>query len=271
MKKLAILLAALLLFTGCGSAKTNGALPELSNPEDLEQLTPSRFGCFTETYETAVSQYDLLEGTELELSVTLLEGTAEGPTVYIVGGVHGDEPAGWYAGELLKKTTLQAGRVYILSPVNRYGADHDRRTTRSDRDINRSFPGDPAGNDAQQIACAVFQDISQKKPDLVLDLHEARNHGENRDDLGNSLICLDVATVDELVFALLGETELASGPLDLFGSPPEGSLNAEVSRTLCIPVLTLETPRAEPLAVRVRTQLRVTEYVLQWYAMRSRG
>lgn len=287
--RLILLLTVCVLLAGCGGETVPAAeqvdeasgtlasqpedaegpkLPEISEPEDVDVLTPVDFGCLTEEFETKVSCYSLLERTELELSVTCLEGAEEGETLYVVGGIHGDEPAGWYAGELLKKGTLRRGTVYVAAPVNAYGAEHDRRTTQSGRDLNRNFPGSPDGVDAQRLAYAIFADIRQKAPALVLDMHEARNHGDGRDNLGNSVICLDIQPVEELIFDLLTESSLAPGPLDLFGAPPAGSLNRTVTEELNIPVITLETPREEPLSLRVRTQLRVAEFVLNWYGQR---
>ena len=243
-------------------------LPELPNALALEQLSPPDFGCFLQSFETQVSQYPLLEETELELTVTHLHGGEEGASLYVIGGLHGDELAGWYAGELLKKTTIQAGDVYILAPANAYGAEHEQRATQSDRDLNRNFPGNPEGVDAQQVANAIFEDIREKQPALVLDLHEARTHTDGKDNLGNSIICLDIGPVEELIFDLLSQISLASCSLDLFGSPPTGSVNRTVSEVLGIPVITLETSRDEPLPLRVRTQLRVAEFVLDWYGVR---
>lgn len=246
-------------------------LPELPDAAALDGLTPADFGCMEREHETEEDQYPLLEGTELELPVTVLAGAEEGPVLYVIGGVHGDELAGWYAGTLLKKAGLKAGTVYIAAPANRYGAEHDQRETRDGRDLNRNFPGDPEGCDAERIAYALYQDVADKAPDLLLDLHEARVHTDGRDNLGNSLICQDIQPIGDLVFALLeqsGQGRLGSQPLDLFGSPPQGSVNKTVTEQLGIPVITIETCRAEPLPLRVRNHLQLAGYILEWYGLR---
>lgn len=78
-------------------------------------------------YPTRVSTYKLAEGTDIENEVTVLQGEEEGPTIYIVAGVHGDEIAGWMTGNLVKKIGIRAGTVHILSPANRWGAEADPR------------------------------------------------------------------------------------------------------------------------------------------------
>lgn len=287
MRELCLMLAAALLLTGCGgrpaataaadasstSTSTDAApagtddLPALDGPESLSQLTPVDFGRMEEEYQTEYSQYTIDPGGAGENTVYVLTGAEDGPGIYVVGGVHGDELAGWYAAAVLQRATLRAGTLYLLAPANRHGAEEERRTTRDDRDLNRNFPGDSQGNEGQQIARAIFDDLEDKAPELVLDLHEAKTYTDGWDNLGNSVICQDIQPVSELIFALL-EQPVAGQSLDLFGSPPAGSLNRSVTQDLGIPVITVETARAEPLPQRVSTQLGIVEFILGWYGLR---
>lgn len=270
-----------LLLAGCGAAQPQAVptatpaptppLPELPDAAALEALTPADFDCLVEEYPTARSTYTLTTADGQALDVTLLEGAADGPTIYIVGGVHGDELAGWYAGTLLKQADLKAGRVYLAAPANPWGAENDRRDTADGRDLNRNFPGDAAGNPAQQRAAALWNDITEKAPALVLDLHEARQWNDGSDELGNSIICQDMQPVADVVWGLLEASangQLHGGALDLFGSPPVGSLNRTLTLEAGIPVITVETSRAEPLPQRVKNQLEITEYVLKNQGLR---
>lgn len=255
-----------------GPALGEPALPLLESAQELESLSPADFRCMEEEYSTQYSSYTLLPGDELENTVYVLTGQEEGPTIYVVGGTHGDELAGWYAGTLLQGATIKAGTVYLVAPLNQYGAEHNQRKTKEGWDLNRHFPGDIHGKDADRIAAALYEDIEEKQPALVLDLHEARLHTDGRDNLGNSIICQDIQPIADLVLALLEDS--ASGtldvshPLDLYGSPPQGSLNATVTQQLGIPVITVETLRAEALNLRVRNQLSLAEYIFVWYNMR---
>ena len=72
--------------------------PMISTPAEM---VPGDFGdYFTDCdYPTQVSTYKLAEGTDIENEVTVLQGEEEGPTIYIVAGVHGDEIAGWMTGQ----------------------------------------------------------------------------------------------------------------------------------------------------------------------------
>lgn len=246
-------------------------LPLLNSAQDLAELTPVDFGVMEREYETRYDSYLLLEGTELENTVYVLRGQEDGASIYIVGGIHGDELAGWYAGTLLRRATVKAGAVYILAPANRYGAENDQRRTRDDRDLNRNFPGGANGCEAEQIAASIFDDIADKGPDLVLDLHEGILHADGRDNLGNSIICADIISIGDLVFDLIQTSQegaLTTRPLDIYSSPPSGSLNETVTARLGIPVITAETFREEPLTARVLGQLRLAQHILEWYGLR---
>lgn len=214
--------------------------------------------------------YALLGGTSLEMEVKVLRGKKDGPSIYLVAGVHGDETAGCAAAAELAGDRLLAGSLYILSPANVYGAKHGQRKTEEERDLNRNFPGDPEGCDAEQIAAAVFGDIEEKKPELVLDLHEAAETEGDRDFLGNSLICQSLDGVGDLILSLLSEserTDFTSAPFTLYGSPPAGSLNRAVTEGLKIPVITVETFRGEPQETRVKNHLSVVRYILKAFEM----
>lgn len=247
-------------------------LPPLDSALELEDLSPADFGVMEQEYETRYESYPLLEGTELENTVYVLKGQEDGASVYIAGGVHGDELAGWYAGSLLRRATIKAGTLYILAPANQYGAQNGQRRTRDGRDLNRNFPGDPLGWEAERIAASIFDDIAGKRPDFVLDLHEGILHaGDGLDNLGNSIICADIIPIGDLIFDLIltsQEGTLTTRPLDIYSSPPGGSLNEAVTAQLGIPVITVETFREEPLAARVLGQLRLTQHILEWYGLR---
>lgn len=268
----AVLAAALTLTLSLTGCKTG-----LDKEPDQWKLKDFS-GCFEQTYRTETEEYPLLEGTDLENTVQVLRGKEDGPTIYIVAGVHGDEQAGWRAGNLIKTATIKAGTVYIVSPANQYGAAQDQRRTKDGRDLNRNFPGSPDGWDAERIAHAIFTDIQDKDPVLVLDLHEAiakeddyEKLGSNYDALGNSLICQTLDGIGEMVLDALLASEagqLCANPLVLYGSPPTGSVNETTVNHLGIPAITVETLRAEPLSQRVQNQLEIVQFVFEYYGLR---
>lgn len=240
---------------------------------DPDEMLPQDFGeHFLGDYPTEVSTYKIAEGTDVENEVVVLKGAEEGPTIYIVAGVHGDEIAGWMTGNLIKKVGIRAGSVHILAPANRWGASADPRTryVTEQQDLNRSFPGDPEGTMAQRAADAIFQDIQRVNPIFLFDLHEARSNRENYDFLGSSLIYTDLSKMSDMYLDLLIATEsgeICSERFNFYGPGPIGSINNTVTTLLDIPTITVETYRGYELERRIGDQLDIVEFVLTFYGL----
>lgn len=240
---------------------------------DPEQMLPKDFGDhFLAEYPVETSTYLLAEGTDVENEVFVIKGQEEGPSLYIVAGVHGGEIAGWMTGNLLKKTSIKAGTLYILSPANRWGASAEPRSryVTEQQDLNRSFPGDPQGNMAERVADSIYQDIQRVDPVFLFDLHEAQSNRENSDFLGSSLIYTSLDEMQELYMDLLLATEsgeICSERFNFYAPGPVGSINNVVTNELGIPTITVETYRGYPLERRISDQLDIVEYVLTYYGL----
>lgn len=192
-----------------------------------------------------------------------LDTGKEGPTVLIVAGIHGDEVSGIRAAEQLNRLPLTCGKLYGIPAANTYGAEHNRRKARDDRDLNRNFPGDPGGNSTKQLAACITRQILEIQPDLILDLHEATAWEDGWDNLGSSVIFADLDPVADLIFELM---DMEPAP-NFFSSPPKGSLNAYFTQECGIPVLTLEAAREAPLEDRMDYHLRMVEFILDFYKL----
>ena len=240
---------------------------------DPDQMTPRDFGDhFLTDYPVETETYLIAEGTEVENEVMVIKGEEEGATVYIVAGVHGDEQAAWETGKQLKKIGIKAGTLYIIAPANPWGASRTPRSryVTEKWDLNRSFPGHPEGNPARIAAYAIFEDIKEKDPIFVFDLHEARVNSENYDFLGSSLIYTSLDGMEDMYLDLLLATEsgeVCSERFNFYAPSPMGSLNYSVTTELGIPTITIETYRGYPLERRISDQLDIVEYVLTYYGL----
>ena len=239
---------------------------------DIAVMSFPDFGIsVTEEYPVSGETYRIMEGTVMETEVVHIHSAASGPAVYVVGGVHGDEKAAWYCAMLLRDITVSCGDLYVLAPANANGARNDTRYVVDRQDLNRSFPGDPDGNEAQQLADAIFRDIMRIRPDLVLDLHEAIVMNQSRDFLGSTYIFTDLSGMEDLFFDLLFATQdgtICSNEFGYSGPGPDGSVNAEVTKRLHIPVITVETFRGFDIYRRVHDQLDTVLFVLGYNGMR---
>jgi len=109
-------------------------------------------------------------------TIVELRGQTDGPTVSVVGGVHGDEFEGVVAclrlAELLPSRTMR-GRLRLV-PVA-HEAAHVASTRSSPRDglnLARTFPGDPQGGPTERLADALRREVIDGS-DLFVDLHSA--------------------------------------------------------------------------------------------------
>lgn len=238
---------------------------------DIWNMKPSDFGeFFTKTFEVTKDSYKLMEGTLMEAEVVHIHSENEGPCVYIVGAVHGDEKAAWYAAILTEQATISCGDLYILAPANANGAKNDTRYVVARQDMNRVFPGDPEGNEAERIADAIFSDIAEKRPSFVFDLHEAIIMTSGRDFLGSSYIFTKLDGMEDLFFDMVFATQdgtICHNEFSVNGPGPDGSVNNTVTNLLRIPTVTVETFRGFHIERRVYDQLDTIQFVLNYLGM----
>ena len=97
-----------------------------------------------------------------------------GPTILLVAGTHGDEYEGQIALTRLCRELVPEriqGRIIILTMANYPAARAGLRTSPIDEgNLNRSFPGDPAGSPTQMIAHYI-EEVLLPICDYAIDLH----------------------------------------------------------------------------------------------------
>jgi len=142
--------------------------PVLDAPPDPASL--ARPGDHRYTHRIAT----LADGSYIGLPVIVLAGRGDGPRILTIAGVHGDEMEGIVAlqdvSERLDPATLRG--TVVLIPVGNPPAFRAarRRSPLDDLDLNRTFPGDPAGSPSQRLAHHLLHDYALRA-DFVLSLH----------------------------------------------------------------------------------------------------
>jgi predicted deacylase len=217
------------------------------------------------------SQYNLYqvlrEGRKEETEAYYYNTGEEGTKVFIIGGTHGNERAGFLAAEKLLEFFPEKGEVIIIPKANKQAVEINSRTSDNKIDLNRSYPGNPEGNDIEKLAYEIFSVIKEFEPDVIIDLHESMDfHTEGR--LGNSIIFgkegEDLLKVLELI-EYINEVDKDLVEFTFFGSPPKNSLNESVSNILEIPVYTVETTRTNEIDKRVSQQLLIAKKIIKIY------
>ena len=232
----------------------------------------------------------LLEGTSWETAVHTYVTDKQVPKIAIVGGIHGDELAGWttaleLVGDFNEDLPGICGEILLIPQANiladtledrypgRKGAVSGVGTVDGVKysDLNRSFPNGRASNATEAtitISDAIRAAVESFDPDYIIDLHESRHSWTEQDitstSLGDTLIFKNEALfMDDLlyyynqVYLEEGETQFTSNP-----ASTKGSFNYYFSNLYPDKVVfTIETNRGYvsgqntiALSVRVRQQ-----------------
>ena len=116
-----------------------------------------------------------VKGTELHVPHVLLCGRQPGPAVLITAGIHNAEYVGIQAAiELSNELDVDAlhGSVIIVPLANRSGFENRTmsRVFEDGKNLNRVFPGDREGTEADRLAHMLFE-VFIKNADAYIDLH----------------------------------------------------------------------------------------------------
>lgn len=120
-------------------------------------------------------------GSGLSLPVAVVNGRRHGPTVWVSGGIHGDELNGMeIVRRLLRHLDARAlaGTVIAVPVVNVFGFLGQSRYLPDGRDLNRSFPGSRRGSLTARLA-RLFLDEVVRHCEVGIDLHTAAGHRVN--------------------------------------------------------------------------------------------
>ncbi|WP_254829350.1 M99 family carboxypeptidase catalytic domain-containing protein [Haloglomus salinum] len=117
------------------------------------------------------SDYTIFENTVHEQPVHVYEAARDGPTTLVVGGIHGDEQAGYRAADQIADWTVDRGKLVVVPRANPQAIAADHRPWSND--LNRQFP--PTDEECySRLARGLWATIEWHDPDWVFDLHSSR-------------------------------------------------------------------------------------------------
>ncbi|MFO6466037.1 succinylglutamate desuccinylase/aspartoacylase family protein [Jannaschia sp. KMU-145] len=123
----------------------------------------------------------LSDHTPVSMSVHVIHGRRDGPTIFVSAGIHGDEVIGVeIVRRLLRAPALKSvkGTLIVVPIVNAFGFMNHSRYLPDRRDLNRSFPGSAGGSLAARLAHLFLSQVVARC-DLGIDLHSAAIHRTN--------------------------------------------------------------------------------------------
>lgn len=188
MKKSRYFLLLIGLLSSCGGVGTSPSISEQVSDEPT--VEPTQNESVEPTVDASnndpeifneVETWKILEDTIYETTVYKYTSNIPGKRCVIVGGIHGDEVAGWKAALQLKERRDFIGEVLIIPQANIFACKRNERYPGRGtavngikyKDLNRNFPGKANGNVTEQIAHAITQTVIDFNADIIIDLHES--------------------------------------------------------------------------------------------------
>ncbi len=167
-----------------------------------------------------------------------IKGKNDGPTVAILGGVHGDEFEGVLAARriigLLQKS-LTCGTIRYAAPAHPVAWNASTRESPIDGlNLARVFPGNDLGKPTEQIAAHLTENLI-KGSDLLIDLHSA---GKNFD---MALLCGYLDSDPELSAKSASFAKIFHAPYTWTHSgPPSPGRSISTAESFGIPSIYIE-------------------------------
>ena len=115
--------------------------------------------------------YTIMDGTDRETTVRVTRASESGPTALVVGGMHGNEAAGYLAAEEIAEWDIDRGTLVTIPRANALAVEQDQRIADGDYDLNRQFPSGETPE--TELARAIWGVVERFGPDVVVDLHES--------------------------------------------------------------------------------------------------
>ena len=123
-----------------------------------------------------------LFGVNGDFNLYKKEGKSNGHTLLVIGGIHGDEPGGYFAPAFLEKYyKIKSGNLWIIPNTNTHSIIANTRGVYND--MNRKFSSISKDDPDYLVVNRLKKIILDEKVDLLLNLHDGygfyRNTYEN--------------------------------------------------------------------------------------------
>lgn len=134
-------------------------------------------------------EWVLLAGTPWETWFVTIRAEASGPTVMVLGGVHGDEPGAWLAADDIASWEPKTGTLIVVPRVNGLAVNAGVRTLPELGDLNRLYPGSPTAKlPMARMADALVGLARFYNVQTVYDMHESWGFYAGRPLNGNAFL-----------------------------------------------------------------------------------
>jgi len=233
------------------------------------------------TNDLVVSQSDvvyesvtIMEDTDFETTAFYYNKDGDGKRLGIIGGIHGNETAGFKAANLMMDDIARQYKdasILFIPNANMVSIREDKRFGEGHTDLNRSFDVEEARTETEELALEIKKMFVDFEVEFLIDHHESYNNYLNTDGkykLGNTVIVTDYGdnVLDNLFIVENINPRIKDDiPFKLETNPPKGSFNRTMTETLGIYVATIETNRKLDLDKRIEEQVIVAEEIIKYF------
>jgi predicted deacylase/glutamine amidotransferase-like uncharacterized protein len=232
--------------------------------------------------EVSHSRGLIAEGTGWENPYYIIDSAVQGPTLLITAGLHGNEPAGYWAAEQIRHWPVERGKLIVVPSVNNPGL---RQKTRwlpgeppASRNANRNFPKSGGPDVASSLPVqALWEFIEEQRPDWVIDLHEGFDfHVVNPKSDGSMVIYFRTPEMEALASRICQEVNATIEDPNrkivrpASGGPIDGGLVRAAVQRLGAKGFCFETTfQKQPLSTRTRQHRIMVHCLMRELAMTS--
>ncbi|XVH33489.1 M99 family carboxypeptidase catalytic domain-containing protein (plasmid) [Haloferacaceae archaeon DSL9] len=117
-----------------------------------------------------IEWYTIRDETPERTRVYVTEENQSGPTVFVIGGQHGDEPSGWMAANEIAQWQLENGKLVVVPEADQT-AIRNRTYSGDNGNLNRDWT---IGSDpTRPLAREIWDVVEEHNPDVFFDLHSS--------------------------------------------------------------------------------------------------
>jgi predicted deacylase len=185
----------------------------------------------------------------------IIDSDISGPAVCIIGGTHGDEPAGCRTAQELLTLKPDCGKLIIIPMANLRAVKLGRREIPGEGDLNRCYPGSATGILMEELAFEMFELMKEQKISVLVDLHESLDyHLINNQYLGQTVIAygneMSIWAGGIAIEKVNAGIAIPAEKFSLLKNPIKGSTAWAVGKYLQVPSFTVETCKKLKLSDR---------------------
>ena len=190
-----------------------------------------------------------LKGTVGDTKVYVIQGEEEGGSVLILGGTHGNEPAGHMAAiVMLEQISVSKGTVYIIPSINASGLTHNDPLEGSPQYMHFTIPS--GEQRVFHYGSRATNPIDQwPDPDIYTHTSGQSLSGSETRNLNRCYPGIKYGTLSEQVAYAVTKminTENIDVEIDLHESSPEYAVNNAIGYRHAAGAFSCEAPRPHP-------------------------